>query len=61
VEFCVASGISRTDAETARAAIDEQVPILTPDQDSEILRKAGFTDITEFYTAFTFRGWVAYA
>jgi tRNA (cmo5U34)-methyltransferase len=37
------------------------VPILTPDQDREILRKAGFTDITEFYTAFTFRGWVAYA
>ncbi len=61
VEFCVASGISRTDAETARSAIDDQVPILSPDQDREILRQAGFTDITEFYTAFTFRGWVAYA
>ncbi len=61
VEFCIASGISRTDAETARAAIDDQVPILTPAQDREILRQAGFTDITDFYTAFTFRGWVAYA
>lgn len=61
VDFCVASGVSRTDAETARAAIDDQVPILSPDQDKAILRQAGFTDVTEFYTAFTFRGWVAYA
>ena len=61
VEFCIASGISRTDAEAARAAIDDQVPILTPDQDKAILQQAGFTDITDFYTAFTFRGWVAYA
>ena len=61
VEFCIASGISRTDVETARAAIADQVPILTPAQDKQILRQAGFTEITDFYTAFTFRGWVAYA
>ena len=61
VEFATASGVSRPDAEAAREAIDEQVPILTPDQDKAILQQAGFTDVTEFYTAFTFRGWVAYA
>ncbi len=61
VEFAIASGVSRPDAEAAREAIGEQVPILTPDQDKAILQQAGFTDVTEFYTAFTFRGWVAYA
>ena len=61
VEFAIASGVSRPDAEKALTAIDEQVPILTPDQDKAILQEAGFTDVTDFYTAFTFRGWVAYA
>ena len=60
-EFAVASGVSRTDAENALGAIEDQVPILTPDQDKAILQQAGFTGITDFYTAFTFRGWVAYA
>jgi tRNA (cmo5U34)-methyltransferase len=35
--------------------------ILAPEQDVVILRDAGFSDPTLFYTGFTFRGWVAYA
>ena len=31
------------------------------EQDEAILRDAGFTDVTPFYSAFTFRGWVGYA
>ncbi|UXA16066.1 class I SAM-dependent methyltransferase [Mycobacterium sp. SMC-4] len=60
VEFAVASGVAREDAEAARLAIDEHLHILTPDEDQAILRDAGFTNITEFYTALTFRGWVCY-
>jgi tRNA (cmo5U34)-methyltransferase len=61
VEFSVVSGVPRADAETARAAIHEQLHFLTPDEDRTVLQEAGFTGITNFYTALTFRGWVAYA
>jgi tRNA (cmo5U34)-methyltransferase len=61
VEFSVASGIPRADAETARAAISDQLHILTPDDDRAVLQEAGFTGITNFYTALTFQGWVGYA
>ncbi|OCB59848.1 methyltransferase [Mycobacterium vulneris] len=61
VEFCVAGGVARDDAEKGRRTVEEQVPILTPEQDEAILRQAGFDDISLFYASFTFRGWVAYA
>ena len=35
--------------------------MLTPEQDADLLRQAGFVDVETFYTAFTFRGWVATA
>jgi tRNA (cmo5U34)-methyltransferase len=38
-----------------------EVPVLTPEQDRAILQEAGFTDVTEFFSAYTFRGWVGYA
>jgi tRNA (cmo5U34)-methyltransferase len=61
VAFAVSSGIDRDKAENARTAIAAQLPILSPDQDEAILREGGFTDVSLFYTGFTFRGWVAYA
>lgn len=61
VAFAVSSGVEPAKAESARAAIAEQLPILAPEEDEAILRDAGFTNISLFYVGFTFRGWVAYA
>ncbi|KDF00964.1 methyltransferase [Mycolicibacterium aromaticivorans JS19b1 = JCM 16368] len=57
----VAAGIDPADTDKARNAIANEVPVLPPEQDRAILREAGFTDVTEFFAAFTFRGWVGYA
>jgi tRNA (cmo5U34)-methyltransferase len=57
----VASGVDPVDAEKARISIAAEVPALTPEQDRAVLQEAGFTDVTEFFSAFTFRGWVGYA
>ena len=46
--------------ERGKRAIDEQLHILTPEQDEFLLREAGFSNVTLFYVGFTFRGWVAY-
>lgn len=36
----------------------ERLPLLTPAQEENMLRDAGFTDVELFYAAFSFRGWV---
>ena len=35
--------------------------ILAPEHDEAILCEAGFSNVSLFYAAFSFRGWVAYA
>ncbi len=57
----VAAGIEPEAAEQACATITDQVSVLTPEQDRAVLEDAGFTEVTEFFSAFTFRGWVGYA
>lgn len=59
--FASASGVEPEQARSAAAAIDARLPIITPEQDQAILREAGFTNVSQFYAGFTFRGWVAYA
>ncbi len=59
--FAVASGAERDHAAHARAAVEAHLDLLSPEHDEAILREAGFSDITLFYAAFTWRGWVAYA
>ncbi|MBI1649444.1 class I SAM-dependent methyltransferase [Hyphomicrobium sulfonivorans] len=59
--FATASGVDAEKAEAARAAIAQQLTILSPDEDEAILRDADFTDIELFYAGFTFRGWVGSA
>ena len=44
-----------------RAAVEAHLSLLNPDEDETILRDAGFSDVSLFYAAFTWRGWVAYA
>ena len=61
VSFAISSGVDAASAANARTAIAAQLPILSPEQDEAILREAGFTDVSLFYTGFTFRGWVGYA
>lgn len=59
--FAVASGVDPGQAAQARAAVEAGVTMLSPEQDEEILRAAGFTGVSLFFAAFTWRGWIAYA
>ena len=59
--FAVASGVDPAQAEQARAAVSATLPAMEPADDQACLRDAGFTGIEQFYAAFTWRGWVAYA
>ena len=59
--FAVASGVTSDLAENARASVERNLNLLSPEQDEAILRDAGFSNVTPFYTAFTWRGWVANA
>ena len=36
----------------------QRLPLLTPREEEELLRDAGFVDVELFYAAFSFRGWV---
>ncbi|MGQ9371581.1 class I SAM-dependent methyltransferase [Azospirillum sp. ST 5-10] len=60
-DYAVASGADPEHAERARAAVDASLDLLAPDQDEAVLRDAGFADVTPFFAAFIWRGWVAYA
>ncbi len=59
--FAVASGAEPSMAENARASVAASLGVLSPEEDEDVLRQAGFMDVTPFYAAFTWRGWVAYA
>jgi tRNA (cmo5U34)-methyltransferase len=59
--YAIASGVDAEQANAARAAVESSVNMIGPEQDETILRNAGFTDVSLFYAAFTWRGWVAYA
>lgn len=57
----LASGNDSADVDKARTAIATEVPVLSPERDRALLEEAGFTSVTEFFAAFTLRGWVGYA
>jgi tRNA (cmo5U34)-methyltransferase len=59
--FAIASGAGPEQAYGARDAVRRAVNMLSPEQDEAVLRAAGFRDVTPFYAAFTWRGWVGYA
>ncbi|WP_120717257.1 class I SAM-dependent methyltransferase [Tsuneonella amylolytica] len=59
--YAVASGADAAQTEQARAAVSASLALLTPDDDEDCLRAAGFSDVELFYAAFTWRGWVATA
>jgi tRNA (cmo5U34)-methyltransferase len=57
--FAAASGTPSVQAESAGQAIGARLPILSPEEDEALLTEAGFVDVSLFYAAFTFRGWIA--
>ncbi len=59
--FAVASGADATQTEKMRAAVKAHLSLYDPEDDEAILREAGFRNVTMFYAAFTWRGWVANA
>lgn len=59
--FAVASGVDAEFAAQARQAVSDRIELLSPEQDEDILRAAGFSDVAQFYRAFTWCGWVAHA
>jgi tRNA (cmo5U34)-methyltransferase len=60
VAFGAAAGLSPEQMDSARNAIATRLTILSPADEEELMRQAGFVGITQFYAAFSFRGWVAY-
>jgi tRNA (cmo5U34)-methyltransferase len=61
IGFGTAHGITPEKLESARRAMRERLCILDADEEITMLREAGYHDVTQFYAAFTFKGWVAYA
>jgi len=59
--FAVTSGGDPEMVVKARAAIEAGVSMLAPDEDEAIFRAAGFSELSLFYAAFNWRGWVARA
>lgn len=55
------AGTDPAQAENARRAIGTQLSILSPDEEEDMMRAAGFTNVSLFYAGLSFRGWVAYA
>lgn len=46
-------------AEVTSEMMVERLTLLSPTEEEELLREAGFVDVALFYAAFSFRGWVA--
>jgi tRNA (cmo5U34)-methyltransferase len=59
--FAIASGIDPAMARRAAESLPVQLPVLSPEDDEDLLRQAGFTGVALFYAAFSFRGWVGFA
>lgn len=48
-------------AATGRMMMERLPSLLTPAQEEDLLREAGYTDVELYYAAFSFRGWVGTA
>jgi len=59
--YAVASGAAPEEARHRRELIERVLPVLAPEQDEALLREEGFKDVSMFYAAGVFRGWIGYA
>ena len=55
------SGIGWEQAEAAAKTMSAHLSLLSPSDEEDALRAAGFDNVQMFYAAFSFRGWVARA
>jgi tRNA (cmo5U34)-methyltransferase len=61
VRWPAAPGTSEDALAASRQAIGTRLSVLSPDEEEALLHEAGFADVSLFYAALSFRGWVAYA
>lgn len=61
VAFGDHAGLDWAKAESTGKMMAERLPLLTPAEEEDLLREAGFLDVALFYAAFSFRGWVGVA
>lgn len=61
VAFGDRDGPNWTKAADTGRMMTARLPLLTPSEEEEQLREAGFVDVEMFYAAFSFRGWVGSA
>ena len=61
IAFGDRAGLDPARAATSAAMMAERLPLLTIAEDEALLAEAGFTDVSMFYAALSFRGWVAVA
>ncbi len=59
--FALASGADPTQVKQAHETVKAHLNMLNPEHDEALMREAGFKNISLFYAAFTWRGWVMYA
>jgi tRNA (cmo5U34)-methyltransferase len=59
--YALASGADPQQTAEAREAVRTHLPLFAPETDERILREAGFSDVSLFYAALTWRGWIAQA
>ena len=59
--FALTSGSDPEQVHKMRDAVEAHLSLLAPEHDAALLAEAGFSTVTLFYAAFTWRGWVAYA
>lgn len=59
--FAVSSGTDPAQAQEMLKQVQANLDLLSPEDDEELMRAAGFTQVQMFYAAFTWRGWVATA
>ena len=59
--FAVTSGADPALTGKMHAAVEAHLSLFSPEEDEAMLRDAGFSNVSLFYAAFTWRGWVAYA
>lgn len=61
VAYGAPRGTDPAHLEAAREAIGTRLTILSPDDDEQMLRDAGFAGVSLFFAGLSFRGWIAYA
>lgn len=58
-DLLISRGVPSSRVEQGIATMKARLPVLTPDEDEAVLRKAGFGSVQLFFAAFTFKGWIA--